>query len=79
MRLLRIFLLLSVTLCCFLDTIQAQEFPRVAICHYKIPGCTRHYRPICGTDGRTYANHCVLCQENDKREVQVLIQKHGEC
>ena len=22
--------------------------------------CTRHYRPVCGTDERTYANECEL-------------------
>uniref|UniRef100_A0A5F8G1K0 Kazal-like domain-containing protein n=1 Tax=Monodelphis domestica TaxID=13616 RepID=A0A5F8G1K0_MONDO len=79
MRLLSIFLLLSVALCCFLDTVQAKKFPRKAICPSKIPGCSRHYRPIWGTDDRSYGNHCVLCQKNKNREVQVLIPKYGEC
>ncbi|XP_044517596.1 serine protease inhibitor Kazal-type 1-like [Gracilinanus agilis] len=79
MRTLSIFLLLSVALCCFLDTVQAEKFPREPECNYNFPGCPQLYSPICGTDGHTYSNECELCRDNKKNSVHVLIEKEDEC
>ncbi|XP_044517593.1 serine protease inhibitor Kazal-type 1-like [Gracilinanus agilis] len=79
MRPLSIFLLLSIALCCFLDTVQAKDQTREAKCNPNFPGCPRDLAPVCGTDGHTYGNECVLCMENKKRHVAVRIQKDGPC
>nr|CCF72386.1 trypsin inhibitor precursor [Agalychnis callidryas] len=47
-------------------------------CQY-IVLCPRILRPVCGTDGITYPNECLLCQSNRDDEKDVKIQSQGRC
>ncbi|XP_015131932.1 serine protease inhibitor Kazal-type 2 isoform X1 [Gallus gallus] len=45
----------------------------------RLPGCPRDYSPVCGTDGKTYPNECVLCLSNSEENKNVQIYKSGMC
>ncbi|XP_073676042.1 serine protease inhibitor Kazal-type 1 [Garra rufa] len=42
-------------------------------------GCTREYNPVCGDDGKTYSNECMLHWENRDRDVKVSLKHVGAC
>ena len=42
-------------------------------------GCSEKLQPVCGSDGKTYTNECVLNVENCKEGTSVIIAKQGAC
>ncbi|XP_078455305.1 trypsin inhibitor ClTI-1-like [Lampetra planeri] len=41
--------------------------------------CTRNYLPVCGTDGKTYPNSCMLCYMNWLYSTKVTMAHEGLC
>ncbi|XP_071826250.1 double-headed protease inhibitor, submandibular gland-like [Apostichopus japonicus] len=42
--------------------------------------CTRDYRPVCGSDGETYSNYCVLLRERCQTKDTSLVRANdGSC
>ncbi|KAM4876118.1 serine protease inhibitor Kazal-type 1 [Thomomys bottae] len=74
-----IFLLSALALLSLCGNATADSLERKANCNEENNGCPRIYQPVCGTDGITYSNECILCAENKNRHVAVRIQKSGPC
>ncbi|XP_037364112.1 serine protease inhibitor Kazal-type 1 [Talpa occidentalis] len=79
MKITGIFLLIALALLTLSGNTRADSLKREAKCNGGLNGCPRIYNPVCGTDGTTYSNECMLCRENEKRQIPVLIQKSGPC
>uniref|UniRef100_UPI00398E7BA0 trypsin inhibitor ClTI-1-like n=1 Tax=Pristiophorus japonicus TaxID=55135 RepID=UPI00398E7BA0 len=46
---------------------------------YSAPVCSRVRDPVCGTNGITFANECMLCLHNWEYNKDVKIVKNGDC
>ncbi|KAM7141471.1 serine protease inhibitor Kazal-type 9 [Molossus nigricans] len=41
--------------------------------------CYEIYQPICGSDGKTYANDCFFCSEVEKTGNKLKFVHRGQC
>ena len=41
--------------------------------------CTKEYDPVCGSDGRTFPNPCVVKYESCLRQKNISIVHYGHC
>ncbi|XP_043970571.1 serine protease inhibitor Kazal-type 1-like isoform X2 [Gambusia affinis] len=45
----------------------------------EIFSCTLTVRPVCGSNGQTYGNECLLCKEMRESNQKISIAKNGHC
>ncbi|XP_051505720.1 serine protease inhibitor Kazal-type 1-like [Myxocyprinus asiaticus] len=74
---LTILICVSVVICLSV----AEPQPREAICSESDNNglCSREYNPVCGDDGITYSNECMLCWDNSVRNQKVKVMFEGKC
>ncbi|XP_044884061.1 serine protease inhibitor Kazal-type 1-like [Mauremys mutica] len=79
------FVFLSLAFCCFILGVTTQGGSQPDCSKYKTPdgtwigGCPRNYAPVCGTDGITYSNECLLCEKISETGVPIGIKHKGGC
>ncbi|XP_043970563.1 serine protease inhibitor Kazal-type 1-like [Gambusia affinis] len=42
-------------------------------------GCAKIWLPVCGSDGVTYSNECLLCMKMSESKQEISIAKNGHC
>ncbi|XP_078267228.1 trypsin inhibitor ClTI-1-like [Rhinoraja longicauda] len=60
-------------------TVILEETEQPACDQYDLPACPRHYTPVCGTNGITYSNECLMCLEIKQTKTNIRIVKRSEC
>ena len=49
------------------------------VLHIGRRGCPRIYRPVCGTDGKTYSNKCILDIATCESKGKIQLKSQGAC
>ncbi|XP_027010462.1 trypsin inhibitor ClTI-1-like [Tachysurus fulvidraco] len=77
----RLFLvILSVAVLTRAATVTGNRKSMEAVCDsYLYPMCPRDYSPVCGSDGKTYANECMFCLDAMAYNLNTYIVRKGEC
>ncbi|XP_055332349.1 serine protease inhibitor dipetalogastin-like [Paramacrobiotus metropolitanus] len=58
-------------------------YPRAPRCSPKpaqgLRACNRMLRQVCGSNGKTYGNECMLCFDMDETGQDIQVAKEGQC
>ncbi|KFQ29919.1 Ovoinhibitor, partial [Mesitornis unicolor] len=61
-------------------TINCSEYPTETTKDGKVlVSCPRNLSPVCGTDGVTYDNECLICAHNGEHRTHVGKKHNGQC
>ncbi|KAF4105250.1 hypothetical protein G5714_014581 [Onychostoma macrolepis] len=66
-----------IILLCFLVAIS--DGASVPDCKYSQNICPMNFSPLCGTNGITYGNECMLCAAIKASNTKILIRNQGQC
>ncbi|XP_026215797.1 probable pancreatic secretory proteinase inhibitor isoform X3 [Anabas testudineus] len=77
----RVVLLGLLLICVAADANQKSGMMREPSCPdvKKILVCPLKFDPVCGSNGNTYANECLLCAERKMTKTDILIVKEEIC
>ena len=74
-------LLISQTFCFIDERIKGISFTECGVLETfgRRVFCPMHYDPVCGTDGKTYGNHCEIIAENCRTKANIRVANKGKC
>ena len=58
---------------------EVNQITREAECACGVYQCTREYRPVCASDGRTYSSPCRLEETACREQQDISVEHVGEC
>uniref|UniRef100_UPI003AADE910 serine protease inhibitor Kazal-type 1-like n=1 Tax=Centroberyx gerrardi TaxID=166262 RepID=UPI003AADE910 len=71
--------LLVVLIISCLPNVQGLNYKQPGCYNYQVAGCPFVFEPVCGSNGVTYPNECVLCETIRETGTKILVAKSGPC
>ncbi|XP_041641535.1 serine protease inhibitor Kazal-type 4 isoform X2 [Cheilinus undulatus] len=66
-------------ICVAADARKSTEVPRRPACTGSGSMCPMNFEPVCGDNGETYPNECVMCVRLRETNSAVMIIKNSPC